>query len=389
MVSVPVSLPTSNGGTYNVITPEQLLHFKPMICVDNNGFISGNVISDLTDGKTTHIVFHQQTSSTASAGGGGGGAGGGGGGNSSGGDSVTGGTTSTNIQEVTVIPESPPLLSNGSTGANDSGGGGGGGNKNSGSGGSSSGQGGSQGNQWSEVLNMDVLPVRCKTTTAELYKNRLGSGGRGRCIKYRDQWYTPSEFEVVCGRGSSKDWKRSIRYGGRSLMSLIDEGVITPHATSCTCSACCDDDSSEHLFPARACCLTFHTNSLHVWLFLAASGPVRLFTPYKRRRRHQTEYDVGRPSSGGGGGGGASGGGGTALGTVLNVNVAPVATGTVTLGPSAQKKRRSNAHTEDESETDQQIMVTTKEEEPWSLTDHIDAFSDYVDSHTGGELSIR
>lgn len=94
-------------------------------------------------------------------------------------------------------------------------------------------------------MNLEVLPIRCKTTTAELFKSRLGSGGRGRCIKYKDQWFTPSEFENLCGRGSSKDWKRSIRYGGRSLQALIDEGIITPHATSCTCAACCDDDSSE------------------------------------------------------------------------------------------------------------------------------------------------
>lgn len=101
---------------------------------------------------------------------------------------------------------------------------------------------------WTETINMEVLPIRCKTTTAELYKSRLGSGGRGRCIKYKEQWLTPSEFENLCGRGSSKDWKRSIRFGGRSLQALIDEGILLPHATSCTCSACCDDDSSEFYF---------------------------------------------------------------------------------------------------------------------------------------------
>lgn len=26
--------------------------------------------------------------------------------------------------------------------------------------------------------------------------------------------------------------------------ALIDESIITPHATSCTCAACCDDDAS-------------------------------------------------------------------------------------------------------------------------------------------------
>lgn len=89
-------------------------------------------------------------------------------------------------------------------------------------------------------------------------------------------WYTPSEFEALCGRASSKDWKRSIRFGGRSLQTLIDEGILSPHATSCTCSACCDDDT--------------------------ATGPVRLFTPYKRRRRkdHDENKRVKRADQGSG-----------------------------------------------------------------------------------------
>ncbi|CAB3360186.1 Hypothetical predicted protein [Cloeon dipterum] len=117
-------------------------------------------------------------------------------------------------------------------------------------------------NSWNESVHQPILPVRCKNTSAELHKDRFGSGGRGKCIKVNDNWYTPSEFEALCGRASSKDWKRSIRFGGRSLQTLIDENILTPHATSCTCSACCDDES--------------------------AAGPIRLFTPYKRRRRKDT-----------------------------------------------------------------------------------------------------
>ena len=58
-----------------------------------------------------------------------------------------------------------------------------------------------------------------------------------------NQWYTPSEFESICGRASSKDWKRSIRFAGRSLSCLIEDNILVPHATSCTCAACCDDES--------------------------------------------------------------------------------------------------------------------------------------------------
>lgn len=164
-----------------------------MLCVDHNGFLAGNtVVGDVgEDIKATHIVIQQQPSN----------------------DTVT---TSSNTQESTTMTDqhqNQPVVINTTN--------------------------------WNDTMNLEVLPVRCKTTTAELYKSRLGSGGRGRCVKYKDQWFTPSEFENLCGRGSSKDWKRSIRFGGRSLQALIDEGILTPHATSCTCSACCDDDTSK------------------------------------------------------------------------------------------------------------------------------------------------
>lgn len=77
-----------------------------------------------------------------------------------------------------------------------------------------------------------------------MHKKKFGSGCRGKCIKFGNHWYTPSEFEALCGRASSKDWKRSIRFGGRSLQTLIYDGVLLPHAMSCTCAACCDDESA-------------------------------------------------------------------------------------------------------------------------------------------------
>ncbi|CAH0391489.1 unnamed protein product [Bemisia tabaci] len=118
---------------------------------------------------------------------------------------------------------------------------------------------------YAAAANCPILPIRCKSTNAELHKSKFGSGGRGRCIKLGDTWHTPNEFEALCGRASSKDWKRSIRFGGRSLQVLIDAGILLPHATSCICAACCGDES--------------------------ASGPVRLFTPYKRRKRREDEHD--------------------------------------------------------------------------------------------------
>jgi hypothetical protein len=185
---------------------------KPMLCLDNNGFLSSNVISSASDGNGSEgglkaIVIQQQqpTAEQIAA------------------------DVQQQLQQVEQQVNSQSHQN--STSSNNS-------NNNN----------HSSNSNWAEQpMHMDILPIRCKTTTAELFKARLGSGGRGRCIKLKDSWYTPSEFENLCGRGSSKDWKRSIRYGGRSLQALIDEGVLTPHATSCTCSACCDDDASEYI----------------------------------------------------------------------------------------------------------------------------------------------
>ncbi|XP_025097839.1 deformed epidermal autoregulatory factor 1 homolog isoform X2 [Pomacea canaliculata] len=127
---------------------------------------------------------------------------------------------------------------------------------------------------WDDSVHQSVLPVRCKTTNGELYKAKFGSGGRGKCIKGSDEmWYTPNEFEALAGRASSKDWKRSIRYGGRTLQCLIEDGILQPHATSCTCAACCDDDA----------------------VVSNITGPVRLFVPYKRRKK-DSESDNALPS---------------------------------------------------------------------------------------------
>ncbi|MGH0136872.1 UNVERIFIED_CONTAM: hypothetical protein FKN15_009584 [Acipenser sinensis] len=74
---------------------------------------------------------------------------------------------------------------------------------------------------WDPSVYDNELPIRCRNTSGMLYKNRLGSGGKGRCIKHGSNWYTPTEFEGMSGRASSKDWKRSIRYAGRPVQCLI------------------------------------------------------------------------------------------------------------------------------------------------------------------------
>ncbi|TRY97056.1 hypothetical protein DNTS_001462 [Danionella cerebrum] len=109
---------------------------------------------------------------------------------------------------------------------------------------------------WDPSVYENALPVRCRNISGVLFKNRLGS-----------------EFECRAGRASSKDWKRSIRYAGRPLQCLIQERILNPHAASCTCAACCDD------LPICNKDGSFNTESASM------TGPVRLFVPYKRRKK--------------------------------------------------------------------------------------------------------
>ena len=41
--------------------------------------------------------------------------------------------------------------------------------------------------KWQEAMNSDVLIVRCREEVGEMHKNKLGSGGRGKCIKVGDE----------------------------------------------------------------------------------------------------------------------------------------------------------------------------------------------------------
>ncbi|KAK2866875.1 hypothetical protein Q8A67_024992 [Cirrhinus molitorella] len=130
---------------------------------------------------------------------------------------------------------------------------------------------------WDPSVYDNELPVRCRNTSGILYKNRLGSGGKGRCIKHNNNWFTPTEFEGMSGRASSKDWKRSIRYAGRPLQCLIQERILNPHAASCTCAACCDDLSAV----SEMCTKDSSFGGENITM----TGPVRLFVPYKRRKK--------------------------------------------------------------------------------------------------------
>lgn len=121
-----------------------------------------------------------------------------------------------------------------------------------------------------KILYEDVIQVNCNSYVAELHKNKFGSGGKGRCIKVVietsdgasvDKWMTPIEFETYCGKGNCRDWKRTLKAGGQQILAILDAGILTCHAVSCSCAVCNQNESLV--------------------------GPIKPFMRYRRRKKDE------------------------------------------------------------------------------------------------------
>ena len=104
-----------------------------------------------------------------------------------------------------------------------------------------------------------VIRVTCGDCRAEFHVDRLVDGlgavsnsiGTSRtslCVRTLDDdensdgrtWMTPNQFQRASGRGTARDWKRSIKHHGVSLKSLLSKAVLSFDATSpgCRCNLC-------------------------------------------------------------------------------------------------------------------------------------------------------
>ncbi|XP_026181999.1 nuclear body protein SP140-like protein isoform X2 [Mastacembelus armatus] len=77
---------------------------------------------------------------------------------------------------------------------------------------------------WNWKLFKAQMPVTCGDIEAILSRDRLAKGEK--CILFQKSWFTPTEFEKRAGKGSSKNWKTSIRCKGTTLGKLIQEGHL-------------------------------------------------------------------------------------------------------------------------------------------------------------------
>lgn len=88
------------------------------------------------------------------------------------------------------------------------------------------------------LVTEEPLEIQCGENAALLYVSKLCQGSKGPCILFQGEWLTPNELQYISGRETAKDWKRSIRYKGKSLKSLIARGMIKVHPPICDCLGC-------------------------------------------------------------------------------------------------------------------------------------------------------
>ena len=88
------------------------------------------------------------------------------------------------------------------------------------------------------LVTEEPLEIQCGENAALLYVSKLCQGSKGPCILFDGEWLTPNELQYISGRETAKDWKRSIRFKGKSLKSLIARGLIKVHPPICDCLGC-------------------------------------------------------------------------------------------------------------------------------------------------------
>ena len=72
-----------------------------------------------------------------------------------------------------------------------------------------------------------IMTVTCKEMTAKMYKDKFQSGGKGKCILFQEDWWTPNSFQEYAGSKSRK-YLSSIKCLGRPLSEFVESGELNP-----------------------------------------------------------------------------------------------------------------------------------------------------------------
>lgn len=113
-----------------------------------------------------------------------------------------------------------------------------------------------------------LIQVECGLNVGQVCLNKLRHGSRGACVKFDGNWMTPNQFQMISGRETAKDWKRSIKHHGKTLKSLMNNELLLLEPPVCLCEVCTADDAVKvinHFHLSKSC-------SARMQLFQSAAG---------------------------------------------------------------------------------------------------------------------
>ena len=61
------------------------------------------------------------------------------------------------------------------------------------------------------------VSVSCGKVSGKLYPDKMSKKSPGKCVWVDNQWYTPTEVEVLGGKKAARKWKQSLLHLGRRL----------------------------------------------------------------------------------------------------------------------------------------------------------------------------
>ena len=90
-------------------------------------------------------------------------------------------------------------------------------------------------------MESEGIEIECGDNAAILYRSkfRANRSAASRCILFGSDFYSPTEFERECGVSHyRKDWKKSMKYKGEALLTLVAEDRLPLHDGLCKCDWC-------------------------------------------------------------------------------------------------------------------------------------------------------
>ena len=104
-------------------------------------------------------------------------------------------------------------------------------------------------------------------------------------------WLTPNQFQQASGRGTARDWKRSIKHHGTSLKSLISSRVLSVDPPLCRCAGC-TGSAPVNGHALVSCVYRYYVLCLRLRFVFAILAPYNFVCMYRVGQKNRTVFQT-------------------------------------------------------------------------------------------------